>query len=74
MYTGTTFFLIDHFRNVLKYFNKQSFFNYSDILGEGDSDESSGDDDDEDDDDDDDEEENKGIWIAQATFQPLTTI
>ena len=37
------------------------FFNYSDILGEGDSDESSGDDDDEDDDDDDDEEENKGI-------------
>jgi len=52
---------MDHFRNVLKYFNKQSFFNYLDILGEGDSDESSGDDDDEDDDDDDDKEENKGI-------------
>lgn len=58
--TCTAFFLMDHFRNVLKYFNKQSFFNYLDILGEGDSDESSGDDDDEDDDDDD-EEENKGI-------------
>ena len=42
---------------MIKYSNTQSFCYYSDILGEGDSDESSGDDDD----DDDEEGENKGI-------------